>query len=130
MTSDAGNLVAVTAQGEAVFVFLVPQGRGIPDAYRPIVSAGKEPLAIGTVNDTANGIKVAAQSQSFVTQGHIPDLHGLINASRCQAPAVGTERQAADAARVRVQIVKHPAGSRIPNLQLARHTTSDDSTRR
>jgi hypothetical protein len=95
----------VTTQGKTVFVFLVPEGRRIPDAYRFIVSAGTEPMAVGTEHHTENVSNVTAQRKSFLTRGDIPDLHGLIKASRGQAPAVRAEGQAVGASPVLVQIV-------------------------
>ena len=95
---------------------------------------GRHPL--GVSNGVGDTVAVPAKGEGFLAGGGVPNLHGLVPASRDDSLAIGAEGHAdnpgaeghaGNPGAVPAQGEGYPAGGGVPNLHGIVQTSGDDS---
>src|SRR5262249_55832284 len=117
---QAPDTPAVAAQGQELLARLLAQRSSVPNPHRSVEAARHEPVPLRAEGHHRDPqIVMPPQAQSFPTGVHIPDLCGLIEATRGQPPGIAAPGHAENRPDVSAEGEEFPAGLNLPDLYLA-----------
>src|SRR5262249_44016431 len=71
-------------------------------------------------------VRVTSETQTFLTRGRVPDLHGVVGTTADDRLAVRGEGQAADVLWISLEGVEDLPGVRIPDLKCSANASGSD----